>query len=135
MFSGQRYVTSVVITDPGEDKSVPILRAPSNDHITVEAAYVCPDTIQAASTSAYYTVHLMNGGTAGTGTTSIGGTVGGTAGWAANTPKSIAITAGSGKLTDAQWLVAKYDETGTVAPGRICIVVEYVRGVGAAAAA
>lgn len=135
MFGSQRQVASVVITDPGADKAVPILCAPSNDHITVEAAYVCADTSVSGSTVNYYSVNLLNGGTAGTGTTNIGSTVGGTAGWTANTPKTISITDGSGKLTDGQWLVANYAETGTVAPGRICVVVEYVRGVGASAAA
>jgi hypothetical protein len=133
MISPNKHLLSVVITDPGADKSVPVLRADEN--ITIEAAYVCADTTVGASTADYYAVNLLNGGVAGTETTNIGGTVGGVAGWVANTPKSLAITAGSGKLTTGQWLVAKYNEEGTVAPGRITVVVEYVRGVGSAAAA
>ena len=48
----------------------------------------------------------------------------------ANTPQAMAITAGSGKLTEGQWLLAHYDESGTVAPGLVCITIEYVDGIG-----
>ena len=136
MLSSRKIVTAVVITDPGGDKYVPILRAPADAHITIEAAYVCPDTTVEASTSIYYEVTLVNGGTAGTVTTAISDAVGNqSVDWTANTPKSLTVVDGSGKLTDAQWLVAKYDEAGAVDPGRITIVVEYVSGLGEKASA
>jgi hypothetical protein len=47
-------------------------------------------------------------------------------------PEALAITAGSGRLTAGQVLMCNYDETGTVDPDAVSIVVEYVEGLGAA---
>jgi hypothetical protein len=128
-----KEVITVNITDPGADKNVPLFRVPDGETYTIEAAHACPDTTTAAATDNYYQVALMNGGTAGTGTTVISGTAGGTVGWTANTPKELSITSGSGDLTEGQWAVAKYDEEGTVAPGRITISLTVVKGIGAKA--
>lgn len=133
MYGSQRRLSSVVITDPGGDKSVPILRFDENT--TIEAVYVCPDTTVAASTTAYYSIQLLDGGAVGTGSGTISSVIGGTAGWVANTQKAGTMVAGSSKLDADDWLVAKYAETGSVAPGRITVVVEYVVGVGDKAAA
>jgi hypothetical protein len=58
---------------------------------------------------------LKNAGTAGTSTTAISGTAGGTAGWVANTPETFSLTAGSEDFEAGQWLAVRYDEDGTVA--------------------
>jgi len=106
-----------------------------DENTTIEAVYVCPDTTVAASTTAYYDIQLLDGGLIGTGTGTISSVIGGTVGWVANTQKAGEMVAGSSKLDAGDWLVAKYAETGSVAPGRICVAVEYVVGVGDKAAA
>lgn len=128
-----RHVDTFTIYDPGQDAKVALLRVPEDHVYTVEKAYVTAERAINASTANYVDVNLLNGGTAGNGTTNIGSTVGGTAGWAANTPKEITITSGSGDLTAGQWLVANYAETGTVAPGVLSMTVEWVDGIGSKA--
>lgn len=134
MFEAKQLV-SVQFVDPGADKLIAALRVPTGHQYTIEKAYAVLDTTLAANTANYVNISLENGGTAGTGTTAMGGTAGGTAGWTANTPQEISITAGSGKLTAGQWLNVSYDEEGTVAPGRFSVVIEYVDGIGSNAAA
>lgn len=127
-----RHVVTAVIYDPGADAKVNVLRVPDRHQYTIEKAYVVATLAVGASGSNYVDVSLENGGTDGTAATAIGGTAGGTAGWAANTPKEITITAGLGKLAAGEWLVVNYAETGTVAP-QLTVVVEYVDGIGSKA--
>lgn len=130
-----RHVLTVVVYDPGQDAKIPVLRVPDDHVYTIEKAYAQLDRNLSGSTANYVAVNLENGGTAGTGTTDIGTAAGGTAGWTANTPKEITITDGSGDLTEGQWLVADYAETGSVTLGVLAVTVEYVDGVGSKAAA
>jgi hypothetical protein len=127
-----KRVLTAVIYDPGADARINLLRVPTGHQYTIEAAYAVASLAINASTANYVDVSLENGDTAGTAQTAIGGTAGGTAGWAANTPKEITITSGSGKLTAGQWLNVNYAETGTVAP-QLVVVVEYVDGIGSKA--
>lgn len=129
----KRITIPVNITDPGADKRVPLLRCPSNEVWTVESAVIVPDTTSNASTADYWKASLENGGAAGTAQTVISGTAGGTAGWTANTPKTLTITAGAGDLTDGQYLNLNYDEEGTCAPGRFTVFLEVVTGIGSKA--
>ncbi|HNB50341.1 MAG TPA: hypothetical protein PK530_00280 [Anaerolineales bacterium] len=131
--SNRPLTITLNITDPGADKRIPLLRVPEKENYTIERFDVVPDTTTAASTANWWKLSLENGGTAGTAQTVIGGTVGGTAGWTANTPKTGTITAGSGRLTAGQWLNANYDENGTVAPGRFTINLEIRAGIGSKA--
>ncbi len=131
--TAHRFPVCINITDPGADKRIPLLRVPSKTQYTVESAYVVPDTAVTGATDNYWQASLENGGTAGTDQAGIGGTAGGTAGWAANTPQEISITSGSGDLAEGEYLNLKYDENGTVAPGRFTVVLEVVEGVGAKA--
>lgn len=128
-----RNILSIVFADPTADKVIGLLRVPDKNSITVEDAYAVNDTALAASTANYVETSLENGGTSGTAATVISGTAGGTAGWAANVPQQMAPIAGSGKLTAGQWLNGRYAETGTVAPGRTTMVVEFVWGIGSKA--
>lgn len=128
-----RYVLPAVIYDPGQDTSINLMHVPADHVYTIEGAYAVVDRTMAASGTEYFSVQLLNGGTAGTGTTAISDEVGGTAGWTANTPKAITVTSGSGDLTAGQWLVCKYAETGTIAPGVIALSIEFVDGVGSKA--
>lgn len=128
-----RKVASVCVLDPGADLKFPVLVAPADSGgITIEKAWAVISKTITASTANYVSVNLINGGTAGTATTNIGGTAGGTAGMVAYVPGAITITAGSGRLTAGQFLMANYDETGTVDPDAVSVIVEYVDGVGAA---
>ena len=127
-----RKVASVVVLDPAGDLKFPIMVAPADGSITVEKVWVSVSTTIAASVTNYVDLTVLNGGTAGTATTNIGGTGGGTLGMVAYTPQGIAITAGSGRLTAGQFLMINYDENGAVAPGAVSVVVEYVDGLGAA---
>lgn len=128
-----RKILTAVIYDPGQDAKVNLMRVPDDHTYTIEKVYAVADRTLAGATDNYFSVNLANGGTAGTGTDTIGSTAGGTEGWTANTPKEITITSGSGDLTAGQWLVANYAETGSVAPGVISLSIEYVDGIGSTA--
>jgi len=128
-----RKVASVCVLDPGADLNFPVMIVPADSGgVTIEKGWAIVSKAITASTANYIEVSLMNAGTAGTGTTNIGGTAAGTAGITAYVPNAITITAGSGRLTAGQVLMAKYDETGTVDPDAVSVIVEYVDGVGAA---
>lgn len=120
----------VVIPDPTEDAYIPIARVPANHQWTFEAAYAIASKAVASATDAYINLSLMNGGTDGAQTDLISDAIGGTDGWAVNTAKAFTIVDGSGKLTAGQYLVVFYNETGTVAPLPITVIVDYVDGIG-----
>jgi hypothetical protein len=106
---------SIPIADPGADDVIAAYRFPVKGR--VRGAYVIPRATLAGGTDNYYSVNLLNGGTAGTATTSVSGTAGGTGGWTADTPVTISITSPAlGTFTAGQWVQINYDETGTVAP-------------------
>lgn len=130
-----RHVATIAVMDPGQDSAIPIFRVPSDHVYTIERVFAQADRTLAAGTTNYFSVQLLNGGTAGTGTTAIASAIGGTVGWTANTPQEGTVTDGSGDLTEGQWLVAKYDETGSVTPGVVSVTVEYLDGIGANAEA
>lgn len=109
--------------------TLPLFPAPFGG-VTVKAAYATAAVAVAAHADNKLTMTLVNGGTAGTATTALG-TAGGTAGWAAATPKEFSLNASADELTAGQWLVAKYDIGGTItAPGEVALVVHYVDGKG-----
>jgi len=122
---------SVVIPDPTADEKLVIMKAPSDHPITIEDAYVAIAGDVAGSTANYIQINLIDGGAAGTATTVMSGTAGGTAGWTDNVAKQMAITAGSGRLDASDYLVLNYDETGAVAPAMLTVMIEYVDGLGA----
>jgi hypothetical protein len=130
-----RHVLSIVFPDPGADKKIAALKVPSGHVYTVERASAVLDSDLAADADSVVNIGLENGGTAGTATTDICSEVGGTAGWTANTPKDMSITDGSGDLAENEYLNVVYNEGGTVAPGRMTVIVEYVDGIGSKAAA
>lgn len=134
MFGGLDRIPIVVqITDPGADKRIPLLRVPAGHVYTVERCDIVPDTTVAASTADYWQASLENAGTSGTAQTNIGGTAGGTAGWTLNTPQNLSITSGSGDLAEGEYLNLKYNEEGTIAPGRFTVFLEVTDGVGSKA--
>jgi hypothetical protein len=130
------YSTDVVplhIADPQADKAVPKWRAPSDGgKTTIKKATLVPDTTLAAGTANGWTVQLFNYGTAGTSvvgtiTAELGAAVGGTfPGWTAGVPVDFTIT--DGELDSGEYVAVDYDETGTVAPLNIDVLLDVVRG-------
>lgn len=110
--------------DPAADEVFPIFRAPQACEVTAAYAAVANDV--AAATDNYFSVALLNGGAAGTATTSLATAVGGTAGWTGLTPK--AYTIAEGTLAAGDVVVASYDETGTGTFGAMTIQLDYVLG-------
>jgi hypothetical protein len=129
---GSRESVTVFLPDGAGDEKFPIFVAPSDHSITIEkATFVIPGGLS-ASTANFLQVSLENGGAAGTATTDLGGTAGGTVGWSDNVPLSFSPAAGSGQLTAGQVLVLDWAETGTIAPVGLAVTIEYVHGLGAA---
>lgn len=132
MLSYPRESVTVFLPDGAGDEKFPVFVAPSDHSITVEkVTFVIPGGI-AASVLNYLDLSCENGGTAGTGTTDLGGTAGGTNGWTDNVPQSFTPAGGSGRLVAGEVLVVDFAETGTIGPVGISVTVEYVHGLGAA---
>ena len=137
MFSyDNQYTVSVCISDPQADKSLPIWQVPAAmTKVEILEAAVVSDTALAAGTVNGREVTLLDGGAAGAGTSALSNTLGGTdaggtfAAWTANTPKTWTISEGT--LDAGDWVVLKYDETGTDAPKNLVVWFSYVSGVGA----
>ncbi len=130
MFGSQRQVATGVFYDPAGTVYVPILKAPTDSSITIEAGAACISTDVATHADNTIKLSLYNGGTTGVSTDIISDEIGGTVGWTAATQKAFTVVDGSGKLDAGEWLVALYKEAGAVAPVNIIVSVEYVTGVG-----
>lgn len=114
--------------DQAGDETFAVGRAPYGG-ITVKSAYAVATETVTASTANHYNITLVDGGATGTATTAIG-TAGGTGGWVADTAGAFTLNASLDELDSGDYLMAKYDETGTVGPGEITVIVEYVHGKG-----
>lgn len=95
--------------DPAADDDLYVFKAPQQIEI-VSASFACNNAV-AASTANYFDLALYNGGTAGTATTAIAGTIGGTVGWSALTPKDFTVS--NGTVTANQVVYLRYNEEGT----------------------
>jgi hypothetical protein len=126
-----KKVFSVMFPDPTADEKLVIMKAPADHPITIEDCYIDIAGGIAASTANYISMNLIDGGTAGTATGVLSGTAGGTAGWTDNQPSQAAPIAGSARLDAGDYLVLNYAETGSVAPGQVTVMIEYVDGLGA----
>jgi len=126
------HTVVVAISDPTADNYYKLLRVPSRvTKIEVLEAWAESDVTVTLGEGTGIALTLLDYGTAGTavsGTVSsaLGGT---TITWTANTPKEFTISEGTMDAND--YLVLKYDETGTVAPLNLIVGVNYVLGVGA----
>ena len=98
--------------DFAADNYVPLYRAPAA--CTVKSGYAFMTDAVAASTADYIKLGLCNGGTAGSGTTTMAAVIGGTAGWTALLP--VAFTISAGALTVGQVMTLLYDEEGNPTP-------------------
>ena len=111
MFQGLDYKSVVVNLDydPAADDVLPLWRVPLD--ATIMGAYATMTNALAANGTNYFSLTLRNGGSAGTATTALSNTIGGTAGWAALVPTQFTLstdTVGKGDL-----LQLVYDEEGT----------------------
>lgn len=129
MIAGYNHnITTVLFPDQAGDDTLGILRAPAGG-CTLKGVYVMASTAVTASTADYYTLTLQNGGTVGTATLAVG-TALGTVGIAADTGVAFTLNSALTNMAAGEYLKVLYDETGTVAPGEISIIVEWVQGQG-----
>lgn len=126
MFGGntKHSVVAFMGHDPGADDVIPVWVAPLACEIT--AAKVIVTNAVNGSTANYFDLSLLNGGTAGTATTQIGGTIGGTAGWTALTP--VPFTISNGTVAAGEIITIKYNEEGTGTFAAMAVQLDYVIG-------
>jgi len=126
MFSSQNKhsVVAFVDFDPAADDVIPVFIAPLACEL--QSVKVITTNAVAAHTANYFDLSLLNGGSAGTATTEIGGPIGGTAGWAALTP--VPFTLSEGALAAGDIVTLKYNEEGTGTFASILVQLDYVLG-------
>lgn len=95
--------------DPAADDVIPLFRAEKKG--SIDSAYATMANDLAADGTNYFALNLLNGGAAGTATTAIGSTIGGTAGWTGLTPVSFSIS--SVEFAAGDVIVLNYNENGT----------------------
>lgn len=119
-------ILTVTIPDPTADVTIPLMIAPAGG-IRILAAYAALSTAVTADATNKVTCSIIDGGAAGAGTTEIGVRTGGASvGWTANGLS--ALTVSSAELDGGAHLLAKYDESGTVAPGYVTFCIHWVQG-------
>lgn len=119
-------VIASIDEDPAADQTYPVWRAPLACEVRSAYATVVDDV--AASTANYFTVQLLNGGSAGTATTTMTDAIGGTPGWTGLTPKAFSLTAAQVQLAAGEVVTVKYDETGTATFGQMVVQLDVVYG-------
>lgn len=126
MFNSQNLKTLAISYghDPAADDDLIAFVSPTTLEIQ-SASFTCSNAVSADGTN-YFDVALYNGGSAGTATTAIGGTIGGTAGWAANTPQAFTISNGTVVANDVVYL--RYNEAGTGTFGHGVLTINYLQG-------
>ena len=102
-------VTVLLGYDPAADDVIPLFRAEKKG--TLESAYAIKTNVLNASTANYFSLNLLNGGSAGTATTAVGSTIGGSAGWTALLPVSFGVS--NSEFAAGDVFVLNYDEEGT----------------------
>lgn len=121
-----QHIATVVFADPAAASGkFPIMKAPAVG-MTIIRAFAIHSATFDADGSNHFTVGLLDGGAAGTGTTSMGSVGGASVDTTAYTAREITLTQTG--LDGGDWLLASYAETGAVAPGTTTIVVEWTPG-------
>lgn len=110
--------------DPAGDDMLPVYRAPDNADAIIKAAYAILANDVAADTANYFNLRLVNAGTAGSGTTTIGRQIGGTAGWSGLT--AVSFGAENTRIKAGEIVVLDYDEEGTGTFGQVTIQLDIV---------
>ena len=110
--------------DPAADDDIVAFVAPQPLKI-VSANFMTSNNVAADATN-WFTVALYNGGTGGTSTTLIAGTVGGTVGWDGQKPRNFTIS--NGTVAANQIVYMRYNENGTGTYGHGILTINYVLG-------
>ena len=116
---------TATVADPAADETNFLLIAPLGG-IRIQEAYAVTESAITSDATNHVTVSLLDGGTDGTGTDSMGSYGGADTAWAANDANALTMTAS--ELDEDAILLWKYDENGTVAPGNVTIHVWYSQG-------
>lgn len=126
MFGDRTHLSAVAYIDhdPAADDYLPVWVAPLACEIVAAKVTVANDV--AANTVNYFNLALYNGGTAGTATTAIAGTIGGTAGWTGLLPTAFTIS--NGTVTAGQLVTLHYNEEGTGTFSAMTVQLDYVLG-------
>lgn len=119
------HVVSVQFADQAGDEVFAAFKAPAVGATIIGAWVVASETFDADGIN-YYTVSLLDGGATGTGTTSMGSVGGASVDFTADTAAALTITQDA--VDGGDWVMVKYDETGTVAPGDITVCIHWVAG-------
>lgn len=129
MFSSQTIKSAVayIDNDPAADDVLPVFVAPKPCRI-VGAKVTVTNTVAGDGTN-YFDLALLNGGSAGTATTEIGGTIGGTVGWVGLTPVAFTIDTDADNLTTGDVVTLKYNENGTGTFVAMAVQIDYVEGI------
>ena len=126
-YTNRQHVVAYIDHDPAADDVLPVFRATRDCEVL--SAYALTANAVAAHTDNYFALNLLNGGSAGTATTAISGTIGGTAGWTGLLP--VDFTVSDGTLVAGDVVVVNYNETGTGTFAAMMVQLEIVDGVGA----
>ena len=118
-------VTSLAFADQAGDGTFAAFKAPAVG-ATIIAAYFVPSATFDADANNHYTVSLLDGGATGIGTTSMGSYGGASVDYVAATACTLTLTQDA--VDGGDWVMVKYDETGTVAPGNIVVCIHWVAG-------
>lgn len=119
------HITTRMFGDQAGDATFLMFRAPAVGATILRGGFV-PSATFDADGSNYYTISILDGGPDGTGTTALGSYGGASVDYMANTAVSFTFTSDSVDGND--YVMVKYDETGTVAPGNITVWLEWTAG-------
>lgn len=118
--------TTIVVPDPTADATFTVFKAPLGG-ATLVAAYAAFSAAIAADATNKITVSLLDGGADGSGTSEMATRVGSASvGWDAN--ELHALTISDYDVDEGDQINVKYDESGTVAPGYLTVVLHWVQG-------
>jgi hypothetical protein len=126
---GSYNVHSIVATvenDPAADEQIAVFVAPKR--CTIIGASATTANAVAGSETNYFSVNLVNKGTAGSGTAELATAIGGTAGWAALVPQTWTIDTDNDTVAAGEVIALDYDEEGTGTYGIMTVQIDYVLG-------
>ncbi len=126
-YENRHLICSYLDWDPAQDEVIELFRATQDCEI--KSAYAIKTNTLAADGTNWFALNLLNGGTIGTATTAISGTIGGTAGLVGLTPLDFEVS--DGTLTAGQIVVLNYNENGSGSITAMLVQLEILTGIGA----
>lgn len=125
-YENREFISAFIDADPAADEVYPLFQATQDCEIL--SAYAVNVNDVAADGTNWFALNLLNGGTIGTATTAISGTIGGTVGWTGLTPVDFVMSEGT--ISAGQVVVLNYNENGSGTFGEMLIQLEILSGVG-----